>query len=145
LPELPNAAFSNLAITLAAKHLIRHSQWQQNTLHENIKNDLALPNASNYTGGKMWQFQILPITLVAKHHVEIIKNMAFTNPEFMGASHFAGIPKSGNAKFWQLHWQQNNLVKISKIRCSQGQVTLPELLNPALPNCRTYTGSKTTW
>jgi hypothetical protein len=30
---------------------IHHSQWRQNTLHENIKN-LALPNASNYTGGK---------------------------------------------------------------------------------------------
>jgi hypothetical protein len=93
----------------------------------------------------MWQFQILPITLAAKHHVEIIKNPTLTNPAFMGASHFAGIPKSGNAKFQQLHWRQNNLVKISKIRHSQGQVTLLELLNPALSNSGNDTGSKIPW
>jgi hypothetical protein len=52
---------------------------------------------------------MLPITLAAEHLVENIKNPAFT-----GASHFAGIPKSGNAKFRQLHWRQNNLLKYQK-------------------------------
>jgi hypothetical protein len=58
------------------------------------------------------------------------------------ASHLAGIPKSGIAKLPHLHWRQNTLVKISKIRhCqiqhSQGQDTLP--------NSGNYTGGKTTW
>jgi len=52
---------------------------------------------------------------VAKHIDENIKNPALTNPAFIGASHFTRIPKSGNAKFQQLYWWQNNLVKIPKI------------------------------
>jgi len=41
-------------------------------------------------------------------------NTAFTNPTYTVASHIARITKSGNAKFWQLPWQQNILLKISK-------------------------------
>jgi hypothetical protein len=48
------------------------------------------------------------IALAAKQLSQNTKNPAFTNPAFTGASHFAGIPKSG---------------KIPKIRHSQGQLT----------------------
>jgi len=68
---------------------------------------------------KIWHCQIAALTLAAKQLSENIKNLALTNLAFTGGSHFAQIPKSSNAKFWQLHWQQNNLVKISKIRHSQ--------------------------
>jgi len=74
---------------------------------------------------------------VAQHLSENTKN-----PEFTRASHFAGIPKSAHPKLpHYLHWQHNILVKISKIWNSQGHVTLPEFLNPPIPNCpTTYTG-----
>jgi hypothetical protein len=83
---------------------IQHCQiwqlhWRQNTLHDNIKN-LALPNASNYTGGK----------------APYIKHPAVTNLAFTGASHLAKITKCGNSKFCQLHWRQNIMLKLSKIR-----------------------------
>jgi hypothetical protein len=73
------------------------------------------------------------ITLAAKHLGENIKNPALTNLAFTGASHISGITKSGIVKFCQLHWQQNILVKITKIRHSQEwQNTLHEnTTNPA--------------
>jgi hypothetical protein len=43
----------------------------------------------------------------------LLENMK--NPAFTGASHLAGITKSGIAKLWQLHQRQNILLKISKI------------------------------
>jgi hypothetical protein len=80
LPELPNPALSNLAITPAA----------------------TLGNS----------------TLVATHLTQNNKNPAFTVAG--GKTPSLRIPK-----IWQ--------------------VTLPEFLNPALPNCLTYTGGKTPW
>ena len=50
-----------------------------------------------------------------------------------------GIP-SHAAQCRHLHWQHNILVKIPQIRNSQGQVTLAEFQNPAIPNCLTYPG-----
>jgi hypothetical protein len=73
----------------------------------------------NYTGGKtpycihsggktpcmkiskIWHCQMPAITLAAKHLGENIKHLALTNLAFTGASHLAGITKSGIAKFWQ--------------------------------------------
>jgi len=78
---------------------------------------------------------LTPLTLAAQHLSENTKN-----PDFTRARHFAGIPKSGNPKLHHLHWRHNVLVKIPKIRISQGQVTLPEFPNQAIPNCPTSTG-----
>jgi hypothetical protein len=80
------------------------------------------------------------MTLAAKHR-ENIKNPAFTNPAFTAASQFARITKSGSVKFGNYTGGKTPCLKIPKIQ----QVTLPEFLNPALPNCRTYTGGKTPW
>jgi len=82
-----------MPITLAAKHLHQNSinlavTVAQNTFHENTKN-LAFQNCGNHTGSKTLS--------------ENIKNPALTNPTYIVASHIAGITKSGNAKFWQLH------------------------------------------
>jgi hypothetical protein len=95
-----------------------------------------------------WRQNIL-VKITKIRHSQWWQNTLLENTK-NPASHFGGIPKSGIAKLQQLHWRQNNLVKISKIRHSQtqhtqGQVTLPELLNPALPNWHTYTGGKTPW
>jgi hypothetical protein len=97
------------------------------------------------------------ITLAAKHLGENIKNPALTNLAFTGASHISGLTESDIVKFCQLHWRQNILVKITKIRHSQWQqntlhentkiqqVILPELLNLAFQNYHIYTGGKTPW
>jgi hypothetical protein len=62
-----------------------------------------------------------------------------------------------HCQIWQLHWRQHTLLKITKIRHSQWwqntlleipkiwQVTLLEVLNPALPNASNYTGGKAPW
>jgi len=59
------------------------------------------------------------------------------------ATPFGGIPKSANAKLPHLPWQHNMLVKIPNIWNSQGQATLPEFPNLAIPNCPTYTSGTT--
>ena len=110
----------------------QHSQ-RQVTLLEFL--NPALPNCQTYTGGKApwWKYQ----------------NLGFTNPTYTVANHIAWITKSGNAKFWQLPWQQNILLKISKIwhwqiQHSHWQCQIPAIAlaakhienikNPALTN-----------
>ena len=131
----------------------------------------ALPHCHTYTGNKAhwWKYQKSGIHKPTMHsgkslyqnyqirHCQIwqlhwwqntLVKISKIQHSQIHQSHCARIPKSGNGKFQQLHWQQNNLLKIPKIQHSQiqhmqGQVTLPELPNPALPNCQTYTGGRT--
>ena len=102
-----------------------------------------------------------------------IKNLAFTNPTYTAASHFSGITKSYQkssidksgihcGKFTLLelpnpavshlaitlaakHLGENTKNPALTTQHSQLQVTLPEFLNPALPNSINCTGGKTPW
>jgi len=70
----------------------------------------------------IWHCQIAAIILAAKHLGENTKIPALTNPTFTAASDFARIPKSSIAKFHQLYWRQNTLVKIPKIQHSHNDL-----------------------
>jgi hypothetical protein len=102
----------------APKIKLQQSHWRQNTLvkiskiwhsqTQHSQRQVTLPEFPNSA------LSNLEITLAAKHLVENIKNLALTNLAFTVASHIAGITKSGNAKFSQLPWRQNILLKISQ-------------------------------
>jgi len=93
--------------------------WRQNILLKISQSRMDKPSIhsgkSLCPNSYIRHCRIATLTLTAKYLDENIKNLAFTNPTYTAASHFSRITKSGNAKFQQLHWQQNILLKISKI------------------------------
>ena len=126
-PYCPNGISTHIQERQADSKLVAMGRWHDMAASGNalgrqcIKHpaftNSALTGASQLTGIK--NNKNVSFTVAAKQLSANIKNLALTNLAFTGGSHFAQIPKSSNATFWQLHWRQNNLVKISKIRHSQ--------------------------